>query len=292
MSFSKEGQIFAHFETRTFLKLACAEGAHLIEPSNPNWIRDRNITGAYFSSQGTYKDVAAAYAQGKKPLSHSRIGQIITWTIQQIHANSSPELQKQFPLEKIQLSKPRSLRSRQRISQALGGVSLSIAAGLEEGMTIQEAAVKAGLSEQQATSAKPILESWGYPVPHLKKRLRENRRIILGLKDLAASTEQLQELLNLVNLGLYRKELTSDDPAISRVMDVIRQSGFKMLTRDFAEFIAVLESSQTPFRMLEKVVKTGAQQGIQRYYFIARQNTDLAIQAFLNSPQLQRFRIR
>lgn len=287
----EQPEIYTHLGTREFLIAAIAEGAHLKQPSVPRrpteWVRYRNITGAYFLSDAPQRDIATAYARGSTRLSGERIRQIIEATMRNIHKNCSPELQAQYPFEQIPLKKPFSRKMREHQSLGKTGASVSLARMLEAGVPLQEAKKSLDIPGSILSAHRRVLHNWGVDVPYLYRTLAEKNALIENLKNPNLTDQQIQELLDQINHYEVKSKL--DDTAFLSVIKAARILGYRFWPRNFDILIRILELASIPFSKLQVPVKNGPQRGIHTYHLLATQHLQRFKEALSSTPELDRY---
>jgi hypothetical protein len=152
-----------------------------------NWERNLRISYDYVLGEETHEEIGRRNGN----LSREAIRIIIKKTVMGLHEGTDEESRDRFPFESFDFAKPLTLASRQRSSEAKGGISFEIAGKIEQGATLKE--LKKDYITGRLTKARPILKSWGY---QLEKEINPILPQFEGLKNLDATDEEIQSLLD------------------------------------------------------------------------------------------------
>lgn len=279
--------------TRKLVQIALAQRAHLKRPfkvSESDWLKQVNRVISYISDETTLEEI------GKKSgVTRETIRQSIAKGIKNLRDNCSLSTQLLFPpIKELELGKPRSQATRIRISRLRGGTSATIAAHLQSGKCVEELTAL-GLSSRQIIGARPTLSGWGIHVPYLAPGIAmvRSRELVEALQS-ATTDDKVEQLFGDVSLNFYHKHSRGLNPLLVSFSRLIRHDFFAR-AQDIPTFVDALQKAQprVPLGMLEKVIKTGPQQGLSRYFFnlsrhrervLSSLHADATLESFLTNP--------
>lgn len=279
--------IDVHPQIRQFLMQVLAEGAHLQKPTNisiDEWVRQRNITGLYFSTIASLENLGSIYN-----LSRERVRQIIAKTLTDLHLSLPDPLRQQFPIHDILSSQGKPVVHMYK--DLLTGKYNRLVELLEQkadiGRMVDEFQVKPTTIRERLS----FLVELGINVPLSLRapRQEKNKEIVMQLQDTSLDDIEVQELLDKVTHHLYAVCVSGDNPILIPITNVASEDGFRAVNRNGPEFIKILEDAHLPIGILNIEVKTGTQKGLLKYHFIVSWHRERARQIFLEEPSLERF---
>lgn len=278
--------IFAHPITHDFLVAAIEDDAieRTIETYRHarRWrdkkFRDLNILATYLGGDASSNEIANTYPD----INHrSTVREIVSRTLKDVWANTSEDIRSQFPLETLEAAKPRSLKTRMKMSKTRSGPSSTIYELINEGASYEDILSQTSMTPDKLSRFRPVLKIWGLELPYRKTKAER-------LMDLLRSSEkdaEIQSALDQINNSFYKAHLTEEIPTVLSVYKVARSAGFFLRQDRLPNFIDTLREAQIPFREWKPRPKD-----IQvSYYFIAAKHFDRAKEAFHEDPRLQVF---
>ena len=279
--------------TIAFLRNALAEEAHLKIPlfkrggiSEDQWVRQKNILGIYFGSPAVLEDIGRMYG-----VTRERTRQLRDKWMQNLWKNCSSETQALFPFEELALDKPKNQKSRERVSETLGGISIFIRNQMALGKSVEQIR-EYGLSMRQITQSRYVLHQWGTEVPpYINTPPSKNLELEKNLKN-AKEDKEKQELLNQVKLSFHKKQIQGTDPFLVSVSNIFKEAGFTQdfHLQNFTFLLTSLKNAGFPVGELQRNAKKAGKRIILRYYFILAKDKERAQKLLLADPNLQRFR--
>lgn len=302
---NSEQEIHEFAKTTQFIETAVGEGAHLQMPfyitrrgthvkiSEEQWVRQKNIVGIYFGTPATLDEIGRQYG-----ISSERVRQIVEKGIMYLWRNCSPETQTLFPLQDIVLHKrkPVTQRSRERMSQARGGIPLLLRDQVKSGKSYGEIR-KSGLSIEQIASARRVLQKWGInglPYENTTRYTTHSQNIELEKKlRKVEDDEEKQELLNQVKLGFHQKHSKGENPLFTHLGGIVSETGFRLgwNLQNYHFFIESLENVRFPMVNLSREYKSKhGEKKILTYHVLLAKDRERARQILLADPALQIFR--
>lgn len=245
------------------------------------WERNLWMTYDYGFKEETLEEIGKRNGN----LTREAARQIIKKTVRSLYNEADEEARDRFLFESFDFKKPRTLASRQRFSEAHGGISLQIARRLEQGATLDE--LKNDYTTDQVSSARPIVESWGY-------KLKREKTPILpqfeDLKNLDATDSEIQTLLDKITTsqcGVLKQACLVVD-----LTTVAKKAGL-YIPSDQIHFISeslrkeLLPQTKVPFKTKDK----NGQEKIYHYHIIATTDEPNAIDILKNDHNLDDLRI-
>lgn len=164
---SREALIAGHEIKKAFLREAIREGAYLERPrrtSSAGWSKQRKIGFRYAFQDIALEDLGTQYGGTRNNTSQTNHR-----FLDNIHKNSSPELQAKYPRNTIPDKKPVGKMSRERISASHGGISLRAKALLEKGISNpRQIQSRLNISSAATGSIRRVLETWGMELPLIR----------------------------------------------------------------------------------------------------------------------------
>lgn len=295
-AYATEGRLYFGFKaTQLFSDKALEDirqnPPNLGKATQRNWERDLAITTAYLRTDQTQQEVANQYGRTRQ-----RIEQVVKDTIARLHTYSSPNTKLLFPdIEALTFQKPLSQRSRERKSAAGGGASLQVARMLKEGVSVREIMGATGSSTQRLASIRRRLAAWGQEVPYPTDRVahhKEYQELAQKLKDETLPSEEVSRLLDQVNWSFHQYYAEDkDDPPIIAVRTLARQTGLHMKGgQAMQDLVSALRVFTIPVKSISREVQSGPQKGVKTYYVMAASSRTRAQEAFLEHPNLQKFK--
>lgn len=279
--------------TIAFIETAFAEGAHLKLPEGTKqkkrWERDVDITVVYLlNPDETLEDVGKIFGG----ITRGRIKQIKDKTMNTLWLNCSSETQTLFPLNELDLEKPLTQKSRERMSRSRGGISIFIRDHVASGKSVKQIRKEGRYSKQQLISARKTLKRWGVrDLGYVIIPASQNLDLEENLKK-AATDQEKQKFLNQVKLNFYARDRRRNDPLLMSIRNIFKKAGFNEghLSQNFAVLLASLKDAGLPIGELQKKAKKEEKEIFQRYYFTLAKDKERAIQILFADPNLQRFR--
>lgn len=275
---SPQGEIYAQLNTYEFLKAVIADGAiGRVTKSGDVSPRDLNVTGIYLVSPATLEEISNIYPSFN---TKQRTWQIVRSTTKKFWENCSQETQEKFPWDEIDFAKPRTLKTRQRMSAVRGGKSYEVARLLGEGYDIKKILEETGITKRQIATARRVLreqEGQKIEVPFIKaKTPTENLEEFARELEEATDTNTIRQLLNEVTPGFYQWDFQRENRLLIPIRKVAREF-FRYSNSDTHLFAAALKEKGIPIGIIQQIIKSGPRKGlIQRRYFIHHQHLSLA----------------
>lgn len=279
-------EIYSQPNTHKFLKAVVADGViGRVTKNGEVSPRDLNVTGTYLASPATLEEISDIYPSFN---TKQRTGQIVRSTVRRFWENCSQETQERFPWDEIDLTKPRTLKARQRIAVARGVESCEIRKLIEEECGTEEILKKTGITKRGLITARYRLREEGIRIPYINappKRFEE----FAGKLEEATDTNTVQQLLDKVTPGFYQRDFRQENRLLVSIREVARR--FHYINSDTPLFVVVLKEKGIPAGIAERTVKSGLRKGlVQRCYFIHRQHLYLAREILDQNPLFDQYK--
>lgn len=153
-------------KTISFIQMAFAENAHLNIPKRSSKDlreRDLGLTLVYLLNPDlNQEDTGKTY----NVRSRQRVQQIIYQTVKDLWQNCSRPMQVFFPIEELILEKPLTQKTREKISLALGGISIKVRDKLMSGKSVEQ--IERELGALAVVHARKVLKGWGIEVGYIR----------------------------------------------------------------------------------------------------------------------------
>lgn len=272
-----------------FLKEAILEGAHLKTPpglSEDQWIRQRNIGGAYHGSpSATLKDVGERYG-----ITEERVRQISYAFLTNLWNNVSKEKKDRHPLNELRTArKTRSQRSREIYSARHGGISLRIKEELEKGITdINTININTGIPIVIILRSRYTLKRWGIDLPRKRHLYEETLRQLENENDDKTSQELLDQLPYTTIRDYIGKK--KEPRLFYSLLTLVREAGFHLKNKETHFFAGSLQKAEVPMTRKDIVVQ-GTRPHIATYYILLLRDKDRVTKVLREDQDLQRFLI-
>ena len=270
-------------ETRTYLKMP--------EKTTPHqWSKQRKIGFRYAFKDVTLAELGEQYgqtAESVRLLNHKFLNNI--------HKNSPPQLQTQYPRETITDRKPLGQKSRERHSKVGGGRSLRIKRAAEErGIAvvgvrdIDDIARAARVTRQQLLASRQVLENWGihihrfdgpFPYADFAQKARDEN-----------DDKKLQEFLDSFSVSSLMRFMRTDfnRETLTTVSAIANDKGFHAHTKRIKFIAETIIKAKIPIGQISNLDKDGKLLG--SYYVVYTKHAERIAAALRNDPDLQRFR--
>lgn len=276
--------------TIVFLRTAIAEGAHLKRPDKTPeeaWVRQKNIVGIYFGSPAALEDLGRMYG-----VTRERIRQLVKKSMEHLWLSCLPETQALFPFGELELRKPLTQKSRERISEAHGGKSVLINRELQAGKSIREIQKEKGISRQQIKGSRHVLREWSTAVPFFRTPHSQNLELEKNLKN-AEKDQEKQEVLSQVKRRFYQDHVKGENSLLIASTNIALEAGLSLgfQRQNRRIFIESLKNVGFPMgEITEKRMSRTGKEMIATYHFILARDKERAKRIVLSDPNLQRFR--
>lgn len=282
---NQETLMAGHEIKLAFLREAIGERVHLIRPKNtsaPQWSKQRKIGFRYAFQDITLEELGREYGgtrQGIQGLNRH--------FLDNMHENSPPQLQAQYPREAIPDRKPPSQRLRERTSDAHGGISLRIKQTIEErGIAVVRAedvddiAKAAGVTKQQVLSSRHVLENWGIHIGRLDNPYASFAKKVKDEED----DQKLQELLDSSSVNSLRGFLQRDSghKTLTTVSATAKERGFSVHTIRVRSVAQKIKKAGIPMRQILHLDQNGKVRG--SYYAVYAKHEDRIAEVLRNDP--------
>jgi len=190
---------------------------------------------------------------------------IIKRAVRSLHEAADDPSRDRFPFESFDFAKPLTLGSRQRKSEARGGISLKIARRLDQGANLEE--LKKDYTTSQLINARPVLKSWGY---ELGRKINLILPQFEGLRNLDATDEEIQSLLDKIRNHRQYQVLKQAGLAID-LSTVAKKAGLYVWTHQMYFISESLAREKLPqAKFANKIKDKNGQERIVCYRIIAR----------------------
>lgn len=281
--------------TVSFLEEAISYGAHNNPPlkkmennfyrRHPGiWHNSVDMTLLYFFNPGeTLQTLADVYG-----ITRERLRQKVERTIADLWGKCPESMREKYPLDELSGIKPVTLAQRQKLSHKKGGLSAQVYELLAQGRSLDEILAITHISTSQLDTARRHLRSWGGPELPLKNQAGPT--LARQLSDQELDYQHTQDLLDQVRLSFYRTYAGGENPLLVKFRDLLRQCGICQHFQVYPAATEILSGSQIAVGIFERLVKSGSQEGAQRYYFIAAKDLQEAKTLLSNNPKLDKYR--
>jgi len=277
-----------------WMEQAIQGGALSKRPFHTNqkqWEKQQDIGITYTFGDVTFGDLGRIHESTRKN-KRENMRQLNKKFVINLWKNSSPALQAEYPLGEIPFAKPLTQKSRERISEAQGGLSIRIkevTLGTEEKKgTTDPAKIASELNIPlaQVLTGKSVLKGWGinldelnYPYDDLVEKVKNENDDI-----------KLQEFLDSLSTNRlrYTMQRDSEHKILTTVFVVVREKGFRFHKRPVRYAAEKIKTAGIPVKQIVRLGKNGKMHCFS--YIVYTKHADRIAEALRNDPDLQRFR--
>lgn len=272
---------------RRFVHQALDEGAGEILPPRVKatlWARDIAILRRRAEPEG--KDTLAEIGR-PFGLVRETVRQIVKRTMPRLWTNCSPSTQGLFPLACLSSEMFTPQQQSERQSNRRGGISVRMAAMVQEGKTRQEI-LASGITPQQLAHARHTLNTWGVEIPSHRSKYEQLRG---KLSDPLLPDAEIQQALDQADLTFLSADRINPTPVLVSLKQILQAGGFYASNQVSRQFVNALRQTSVPTGETNHVVQSGKHQGyIQRFYFAPRIHLERIIATLAAEPNFERFR--
>lgn len=283
----REALIAGHELKKAFLREAIKKGVYLKRPrytSPDQWSKQRKVGFRYAFQDITLEELGTQYGgtrENTRSLNHK--------FLDNIHKNSPPELQAQYPRQSILDGKPVGQLSREKISASKGGRSLKAKALLERGIIdARQIQAELKISFTEMGRIEKILKEWGkdltpLPIFASYKKLKETA-------EKETDDDKLQDILDSLSDGQLRGYLNeyvygrSEDEIFTTFSRIARKNGFHIQARRVA--ISIKEAG-IPIRAVANKNQK-AKTGFSYYWVVFVKHKDRILEVLSNDPRAKK----
>lgn len=216
----------------------------------------------------------------------------VSRTMRQLWKRSSPSIQHLFPLSELPTRKPESSQQRAiSLSEALGGRSIRVAEMLKIGKNWQEIQEDLGLTRSSLKDSLKTIAGWGLETPELPTPIPFYPKLAKQLTDPERTDTDMQQTLDQIPPHFYKMDRHGPQPLLTTIGGLLWEVGFHYRSGkgQMQRFVDILTAKNIPLGEIVRMVKSGSQQGLQRYRFIATIHKERAREVLVNEPTLQAF---
>lgn len=285
------GTEFAHPATRRFVRAVVLDGTverYLNQQSlKPVTFKARErayrMAIIFFGSSATLEQVKEIYGNG---VSSERTRQLIAWTINGLHKNSTPLTRYRSPLDKI--PKNKYGQANNLIGRGLwaGREIAQVAASARSGASYGEIVASAG--HHIINIARSHYKRVGVDIPYSERRVisREIRR---QMRDENLTYEQVKGLWAKTSLGIAHNSLTKEGLTLS-LNDLAGYAGLHIRALEVTLLLPYLEKAGIAWGEYHRSTKTKDGKTLAHsYYLIRAADLEKAIQALKEAGELKPF---
>lgn len=244
--------------------------------------RDLRMTYDYVFGEETHEQIAKRNGN----LTRQAVQIIINRTVKGLHEGADEAARDRFAFESFDFAKPRTLSSRQRSSEARGGISLGIARKLDEGATPDE--LKKIYTTHQIWGKRRTVESWGYTLEREKPLILPQFE---GLGNLDATDHEIQTLFDKISY-ISQYQVLKQAGIVVDLSTVAKKAGL-YISSDQVYFISEsLRKELLPqTKVAHKIKDKNGQEKTVYYHIIAATDEENAIDILRNDRNLDDLRI-
>lgn len=286
-----EKRPFPHLQPKTaeFLVAAYHDGAYdrlLTEAQKSETIAQKlNAITYYFHLPNTTLKDTARLLSPQKPFSRERAWQCVQDGINHLISFSSGELQDRFSNEKIPTRKPRTIKSRQQQSLALGGKSVQIAEMASQGLTTQQIQSELKQSWTGMASSRRILKNWGIELDTIKTSAETTKRITAKFKDPNTPDEEINQLLDPLTRGTAAKYISNR--SLISVDSIAGMAGLHNRAQENSSISKILELAGLPVKKTTYLLANGEE---QHYYLVTAGSLMKSLRVLAKDTSLNQYR--
>lgn len=242
-----------------------------------DWQRNHAIAGRYLGTDATHQEIA-----NDENLTRQRIQQIVKSVVTGLHANSSQEFRKRYPLESFDFKKPLALAARLRISQSRSGIVSEVANLLLREQSLSQ--IKKELGSQRVSTALKTLENWGIDIP----RNTMLRRRFARLADPDLLESQVKQIFDTVNRSAYHYLSRGPNPLLKPIKDIAEGVGLFYGSAHTRLIAKVLRKAgiAVGFAKHKTYIRKSKGQVSSGYHFIRALDADRAKSALEKSSEI------
>lgn len=266
--FEKNGHYYVGEEAVRFFVEADRDGAFVrlrasgaIDPDA--WDTTVGIVEDHLTTDASFAELSAKYGYKDPGAASARFIRFVRLA----YANGSASFKRRFNLDEISFSKPRSERTRDRISSVRGGQRASIRRLVSSGVTdFHAAADELKMDHDSAKYAFRGLRRAGHVA---ESKIQENRRLAEKIPE-AAGRIEIKNVLGQINYIFYR---THRDLFIP-LKKLAKEAGYVFRAMDTREFARALERQGIPFGHLKPEDRRGPR---DEYFILPQQRREVLI---------------
>lgn len=289
-TFKSRKEIFttAHQRKLEFLRERIKEGVSKILPGKPKkvsvdaWSRQRKVGFRYAFQDKTLEEVGESYG-----ITRERARQLNEKFLPNIWHTASQRLKGEYPLETLPLAKPLTQRSREKLSESLGGSSFKVKKLLvERGMTDPvQIQAELGISPQTMIFIRKVLKRWGIELPKIYTNYMELKKMIERETD----DKKLQKILDSLSDGQIRGHLErcrrSGNAIFITVSKIVREAGLNSNGRHTKRTVERLKDAGIPVRPVAHEDKR--RKTLHHYWVVFAKHRARILKVLKNDSSLQ-----
>lgn len=287
---SKEALIAGHERKKVLLGEIIRAGIWRRKPDNlseEQWSMQRKIGFQYAFTDKTLEELGKQYRE----LTREYVRQLNHSFLDNINNISPRKLKVQYPRESIPDSKPRTRKSREKMSRSLRGMNWKISEFvLQTGITDpKEIAKRFKIPTRKVNFARRVLKGWEITIPLATARYRDFAEKVKSEKD----NQKLQVILDsytagslvgFVNFHRYDKKRI-----LISLSSVLRAGGFYPSVKAIKDFAEKVKTKGIPMRSCDTKRKVKLKYK-QILYVVFSRHAKRIIKVLGNDPNLQKFK--
>lgn len=244
--------------------------------------RGIRILEEYFVLGRNAGDIATDF--GISPVT---VNQLKKKLIKEIWRNSTPAIQKSYPIERLQVSR-HSIERDMNISRGKGGRAPRMAELAQQGLSAQQICQELGITTNTLNKYRHILRRWGVTLPQASSRNEVRRNILDTIKSGEIDDEKAGELLSSVTGSIYISNCKGENRLFMPLKEVAIKAGFRYAGNLAPEFYGALEKVM-PVGKATREPKSENQKPLS-YLFVLDIHSNRAVEALQKAPELLKYR--
>ena len=279
---------FAHPDTRRFLDAASTSGiedkVRRMATLDPRLRRALEARDDYYNLDINFKEVGERM---RPPASHETARKEVRRSMALIWQESSPEIQRAFPFDKLDITKPFNASTRPR---RLNVSTRAIADASASGQTYEQVAQTTGVETVKVTNRRRVIKNiLGIDVPYKHLSPEEYAELIELCSNPELPREKYEAIQYKITLQVAQ-HMAHTRRGVMSLTEGVKRCGYLIKTRGLIPVKDVLDYSGLVI-IRDRMVRSHGIMIPQLFYFVVERDLDSIASEMADHPEFDRYRI-